>query len=202
MTKLILATRNIHKARELQTLLSDLDVTVLTLNDVSSDLVLREDGNTFEANALQKAQTVYRHTKVLSLADDSGLEVFFLNGRPGVFSARYAGEGATDEMNNQKLMAEMRAVAPRRRRAQFRSVLALVGDGMAEEVTEGICSGMLGEIPRGRNGFGYDPIFIPDGFVKTYAELTAEEKNLISHRARSFAKMKEILKVKLHFLTK
>jgi XTP/dITP diphosphohydrolase len=201
MTKLILATRNIHKARELQTLLSDLDVTVLSLNDVSSDLVLREDGDTFEANAFQKARTVYHHTKVLSLADDSGLEVFFLNGRPGVFSARYAGEGATDEMNNQKLLAEMRAVAPRRRRAQFRSVLALVADGV-EEVTEGVCPGVLGEIPRGTNGFGYDPIFIPDGFVKTYAELTAEEKNLISHRARSFAKMKEILKAKLRFLTK
>jgi XTP/dITP diphosphohydrolase len=202
MTKLILATRNIHKARELQTLLSDLDVTVLTLSDVSSDLVLREDGNTFEANAFQKARTVYHHTKILSLADDSGLEVFFLNGRPGVFSARYAGEGATDEMNNQKLLAEMRAVAPRRRRAQFRSVLALVGNRMNEEATEGICSGMLGEIPRGSNGFGYDPIFIPDGFNKTYAELTAEEKNLISHRARSFAKLKEILEAKLHFLTK
>jgi XTP/dITP diphosphohydrolase len=201
MTKLILATRNIHKAQELQTLLGDLDVDVLTLNDVSTDLKLREDGTTFEANAFQKARTVYHHTKLFALADDSGLEVFYLNGRPGVFSARYAGEEATDEMNNQKLLTEMRAVAPRRRRAQFRSVLALVGDGV-EEMTEGICSGMLGETPRGTNGFGYDPIFIPTGFTKTYAELTAEEKNLISHRARSLAKMKEILKVKLHFLTK
>jgi XTP/dITP diphosphohydrolase len=201
MTKLILATRNNHKARELQTLLSDLDISVLTLNDVSQDLVLREDGNTFEANAFQKARAVYHHTKMLSLADDSGLEVFYLNGRPGVFSARYAGEEATDEMNNRKLLAEMRAVTPRRRRAQFRSVLALVGHGV-EEMTEGICAGMLGEIPCGSNGFGYDPIFFPDGFTKTFAELTAEEKNLISHRARSFAKMKEVLKAKLHFLTK
>jgi XTP/dITP diphosphohydrolase len=120
------------------------------------------------------------------------LEVFYLHGRPGVFSARYAGAKATDEMNNRKLLEEMRGVAPRRRRAQFRSVLALVGDGM-EDSTEGICPGMLGESPRGTNGFGYDPIFIPDGFTKTYAELTAEEKNLISHRARSFAKMKEVL---------
>jgi XTP/dITP diphosphohydrolase len=201
MTKLILATRNIHKIRELQTLLGDLNVDVLTLNDVSAEIILREDGTTFEANAFQKARTVYHHTKLFALADDSGLEVFYLNGRPGVFSARYAGEEATDEMNNQKLLTEMRAVAPRRRRAQFRSVLALVGDGV-EEITEGICSGMLGETPRGNNGFGYDPIFIPTGFTKTYAELTAEEKNLISHRARSLAKMKEILKVKLHFLTK
>jgi len=99
-------------------------------------------------------------------------------------------------MNNQKLMAEMRGVAQRRRRAQFRSILALVGDGIAD-VTEGICPGMLGETPRGTNGFGYDPIFIPDGFAKTYAELTAEEKNLISHRARSFSKMKEVLRSKM-----
>ncbi len=124
------------------------------------------------------------------------MEVFYLHGRHGVFSARYAGSKATDEMNNRKLLEEMRGVAPRRRRAQFRSVLALVGDGM-EDSTEGICPGQLGETPRGTNGFGYDPIFFPDGFSKTYAELTAEEKNLISHRARSFAKMKEVLGSKL-----
>ena len=153
MTEIILATHNIHKARELKTLLSDLDIDVLTLDDISTDIVLREDGDTFEANAFQKAKIVYNHTKLISLADDSGLEVFYLNGRPGVFSARYAGAGATDEMNNQKLLDEMRGVAPRRRRAQFRSVLALVGDGM-EEMTEGICPGTIGETPRGTNGFG------------------------------------------------
>lgn len=195
MIEIILATHNIHKARELKTLLSDLNIKVFTLDDISVEIILREDGATFEENAFQKARIVHNHTKLISLADDSGLEVFYLNGRPGVFSARYAGIEATDEMNNQKLLDEMRGVAPRRRRAQFRSVLALVGDGM-EDVTEGICSGVLGEAPRGTNGFGYDPIFIPDGFVKTYAELTAKEKNLISHRARSFAKMKEILKTK------
>jgi XTP/dITP diphosphohydrolase len=200
MIKLVLATHNIHKARELKALIGDLHVDVLTLDDFSSELVLREDGDTFEANAFQKARIVHNHTKLISLADDSGLEVFYLNGRPGVFSARYAGTAATDELNNQKLLDEMRGVAPRRRRAQFRSVLALVGEGM-EEVTEGICPGVLGEIPHGINGFGYDPIFIPDGFVKTYAELTAEEKNLISHRARSFAKMRDVLKATLatHF---
>ncbi|MCX6120838.1 MAG: RdgB/HAM1 family non-canonical purine NTP pyrophosphatase [Ignavibacteriales bacterium] len=192
MTQLILATRNIHKARELKTLLSNLDVDVLTLNDISDEIVLREDGDTFEANAIQKARIVHARTKLLSLADDSGLEVFYLQGRPGVFSARYAGGEATDEMNNRKLLEEMRGVAPRRRRAQFRSVLALIGAGM-EEVTEGICPGSLGEAPRGTNGFGYDPIFIPDGFDKTYAELTAKEKNLISHRARSFAKMTKVI---------
>ncbi len=196
MTEIVLATHNVHKARELRTLLSDLDVEVLTLDDISAGIALREDGDTFEMNAFQKARIVHTHTKRLSLADDSGLEVFYLHGRPGVFSARYAGAEATDEMNNQKLLEEMCGVAPRRRRAQFRSVLALVGNGM-EEVTEGICTGTLGEIPRGTHGFGYDPIFIPDGFAKTYAELTAEEKNRISHRARSFANMRHVLKAKL-----
>ncbi|MGD0038630.1 MAG: RdgB/HAM1 family non-canonical purine NTP pyrophosphatase [Bacteroidota bacterium] len=200
MTEIILATHNIHKARELKTLLSDLNVDVLTLDDISTNIVLREDGDTFEANAFQKANIVHNHTKLISLADDSGLEVFYLNGRPGVFSARYAGAEATDEMNNRKLLEEVRGVAPRRRRAQFRSVLALIGDGM-EDMTEGICPGTIGETPRGTNGFGYDPIFIPDGFDKTYAELTAEEKNLISHRARSFAKMKKVMKTKLRPLT-
>ena len=196
MTKIILATHNIHKARELKTFFKDLDVDMLTLNDISPVIELREDGDTFEMNAIQKARIAYDRTQLITLADDSGLEVFYLNGRPGVFSARYAGPRATDEMNNQKLLEEMRGVTPRRRRAQFRSVLALIGDGM-EEVTEGICSGMLGETPRGTNGFGYDPIFIPDNFTKTYAELTAEEKNRISHRARSFAKMAIVLQLKL-----
>jgi len=196
MTDIILATRNIHKARELKTLLSGFDVNVRTLDDISDQIILKEDGDTFEVNAFQKARIVHSQTHLLSLADDSGLEVFFLHGRPGVFSARYAGAEATDEMNNRKLLQEMRGVAPRRRRAQFRSVLALVGENM-EEMTVGICPGTLGEKPAGTNGFGYDPIFIPEGFNKSYAELTSEEKNLISHRARSFAKMIKVIQSKL-----
>jgi XTP/dITP diphosphohydrolase len=136
---------------------------------------------------------VYEHAKIPALADDSGLEVFYLNGRPGVVSARYAGEGATDEANNQKLLGQMMGVAPRRRRAQFRAVLTLVGKGTVE-TTEGICSGMLAESPRGTNGFGYDPIFLPNGFDRTYAELTAAEKNTISHRAKALAAMKDVLR--------
>ncbi len=196
MNTLILATRNRHKAVELRTFLGELPFEVLTLNEIPEYIELKEEGFTFGENALQKARIVYKHTHLLSLADDSGLEVFFLDGRPGVFSARYAGDKATDEQNNHKLLAEMRGVAPRRRRAQFRSVLALVGKEI-EELTEGICSGVLAESPRGTNGFGYDPIFIPDGFAKTYAELTSDEKNRISHRSRSFEKMREVLRTKL-----
>ena len=195
MTEIILATRNLHKAGELKTMLRGMDVTVLTLDELPGDIELREDHDSFEGNALQKARIVHHQTKGIALADDSGLEVFYLNGRPGVFSARYAGAKATDELNNKKLLQEMRGVAPRRRRAQFRSVLALVGHDL-EELTVGICPGTLGETPRGTNGFGYDPIFIPDGFTKTYAELSAEEKNLISHRAKSFALMVQVIKSK------
>ena len=190
--KLVLATHNKYKAKELQTFFTGLPFEVMTLEDIPDSIELREDGSTFNDNALQKARIVHQATNLTALADDSGLEVFYLNGRPGVFSARYSGAGATDESNNIKLLEEMRGVPPRRRRAQFRSVLALVSDGM-EKLTEGICSGFLGEQPRGTNGFGYDPLFIPDGFSRTYAELTAQEKNKISHRSRSFDAMRKIL---------
>jgi XTP/dITP diphosphohydrolase len=193
MKKIVLATRNKHKIQEIKTILHDLPLEILTLNDFPGVPVLREDGATFQDNSLQKAQAVYRHTKLAALADDSGLELFFLNGRPGVLSARYAGEGASDEQNNEKLLEQMRGVAPRRRKAQFRAVLTLL-DEKGVDVTEGICPGTLAESGRGTNGFGYDPIFIPSGFSRTYAELTVEEKNQISHRARALAAMREVLR--------
>ena len=196
MKKLILATRNTFKIEELKAFLGDSGLEILTLNDLPQAPPLLEDGTTLQENALKKARAVNQFTKIPALADDSGLEVFFLNGRPGVRSARYAGDDATDEQNNEKLLAEMRGVAPRRRRCQFRAVLALVGDGF-EELSEGICPGKLGESPRGRNGFGYDPIFIPEGFSGTFAELTTEQKNRISHRARAHERMKEVLRQRL-----
>jgi XTP/dITP diphosphohydrolase len=193
MKKLVLATRNKHKIEELKTLLRDLDLEILTLTDFPSVPPLIEDGTTFQENALKKARAVFQHTTLPSLADDSGLEVFFLNGRPGVRSARYAGENATDEQNNEKLLREMRGVAPRRRRARFRAVIALVGSGF-EEIGEGTCIGSLAEDPRGTSGFGYDPIFIPDGFTRTYAELKEEEKNKISHRAKAVEAVRDTMR--------
>ena len=193
MNNVVLATRNKHKIEEIRTILSDLPVRFLSLDDFPHVPPLREDGATFQENSLQKARAVFEYTKLPTLADDSGLEVFFLNGRPGVISARYAGGGATDEANNQKLLGQMMGVAPRRRRAQFRAVLTLV-NGTTVETSEGICPGMLAESPRGTNGFGYDPIFLPDGFTRTYAELAAAEKNTISHRSRALAGMRDILR--------
>ncbi len=196
MKNLVLATRNKYKIEELKTLLSGLDLEIVTLNEFPNIPPLVEDGATFHDNALKKARVVFQHTKLPALADDSGLEVFFLNGRPGVRSARYAGENATDEQNNQKLLREMRGVAPRRRRAQFRAVIAMVGPGY-EETSGGTCMGILGESPRGTNGFGYDPIFIPDGFARTYAELTSEEKNKISHRSKAVEAGREMIRKRL-----
>lgn len=196
MKRLVLATNNQHKIKEIKTLLEDLDIEIVSLNEISNPPVLIEDKLTFRENALSKARTIFQHTKITALADDSGLEVFFLNGRPGVFSARFAGDRATTELNNKKLLSEMMGVPQRRRKARFVAALALVGEGF-EEVTEGICSGTLGEEARGTNGFGYDPLFIPDGLTKTYAELTAEEKNQISHRARALEKMRIIIQNKL-----
>jgi XTP/dITP diphosphohydrolase len=193
MKQIVLATRNSHKINELKFFLNGLPLEVLTLNDFPQVGSLIEDGSTFEENAIKKARQVFLQTNVSALADDSGLEVFFLNGRPGVYSARYAGAGATDKVNNVKLLQEMRGVAPRRRTAQFRAMLAFVGKGI-EIAREGICPGSLGEHPIGSNGFGYDPVFIPAGFLKTYAQLTAEEKNRISHRSKAFDNMRLILK--------
>ena len=195
MKKLILASRNENKIEELTLFLSDMNLEVLTLNHFPVVPQVAEDGATFQENALKKARAVYQITKIPALADDSGLEVFFLNGRPGVRSARYDGDDTTDERNNEKLLEEMRGAPPRRRRAQFRAVLALVGNGF-EDLTEGICLGNLAEGPRGTNGFGYDPIFIPDDFSRTYAELSPDEKNKISHRARAFRALTEILRGK------
>jgi len=193
MKQLVLATNNEHKIREIRSLLKALPLELLTLRDIPNFPPLVEDGETFQDNALRKAVTVFQHANFPALADDSGLEVFYLNMEPGVYSARYSGPNATDAQNNEKLLQAMRGVAPRRRRAQFRSVIAFVDKGV-KELTEGIFSGTLAEAPRGSNGFGYDPLFIPDGMTITSAELTDEEKNAISHRGQSLRKMIEVLR--------
>jgi XTP/dITP diphosphohydrolase len=194
--RLVLASRNEHKLLELRSFLRDLPVEVIAVDELAPGLTLIEDGVTFTENALKKARAVFATTKTVALADDSGLEVFYLNGRPGVYSARYAGNGATDSINNEKLLGVMRGVPARRRRAQFRALLALVGPGF-EEIASGACTGMLAEAPTGTNGFGYDPIFVPDGFDQTFAELTQDEKNRISHRSRAFAALRDILRRRL-----
>ena len=189
--KLLLATHNKHKAEEFQAMLGDLGVEVLTLDTFPHVGEIVEDAETIEGNALKKARAVYALTGLPAMADDTGLEVFYLNKAPGVYSSRYAGPEATYADNCRKLLADMKGVPPRRRAAQFRCVLALVAAGIAPILEEGVCRGMIIEMPRGEGGFGYDPIFLPDGYDQTFAEMPLAVKNAISHRGRALQKMKE-----------
>jgi XTP/dITP diphosphohydrolase len=149
-----------------------------------------EDGDTFYANALKKACAVASVAGVLSMADDSGLEVDALGGRPGVHSARYAGSDATDAQNNEKLLRELSGVADGERTARFRCTIVLVdGEGRELLVAKGACEGRIVASPRGTHGFGYDPLFVADGYQQTMAELAPEKKNEISHRAKAAAKL-------------
>lgn len=196
MKRLVLATHNKDKVKEFHDLLAGLDIEVVSLDAFPAVGEIKEDGETLEENALIKAREVHRVTGLPSLADDTGLEVFYLNGAPGVFSSRYAGEHATYEDNVRKLLRDLGGVPPRRRRAQFRCVLAYVGADRSEHLVEGVCGGVMTESPRGTNGFGYDPVFLPEGHAGTFGELSAEEKNAISHRARAALRMREHLAVR------
>ena len=194
MKQLLLATRNKHKAKEFQELLNDLHIEVLTLESFPHIGEVVEDASTLEGNALKKAHEVFRGAGIPTLADDTGLEVYYLNGEPGVYSSRYAGEKATYADNVKKLLRELRGVPARRRAARFRCVLAFIAPGDVEHHTEGICPGVIIEEPRGANGFGYDPIFVPDGFAETFAEMDSATKNHISHRGRAMQAFKEYLR--------
>lgn len=183
MKEVVLATTNKGKIREFSDLLGHVFGRITSLNDLCHIPDIVEDGKTFKENALKKARTVSRLTNKIALADDSGLEVEALQGRPGVFSSRYAGENAGDRENIEKLLRELNGVTDRR--ARFVCSLALVFPDGREIVVEGVCEGIILDEPRGEGGFGYDPVFFLPELNKTMAELTLEEKNLISHRSRA-----------------
>jgi XTP/dITP diphosphohydrolase len=200
--KIVLATRNKNKVEEIREILKMyLDDEVFSQIELLSSAdfqipEIEEDGETYEENALKKAREVYKFTKLPSLADDSGIEVEILGGRPGVFSARYAGEGATDEENNKKLLKELENVPIEKRKAKFKCVIAYV-DSVEERIFYGETSGKVIFEPLGDGGFGYDPLFLPDGFDLTYAQLPGEVKNRISHRSKALQKFAEFLTLKL-----
>lgn len=189
---LVIATRNPHKTAEIRAMLDGLPVTIKDMSDFPDCPDVVEDGRTLEENALKKALEIHRCTGLPVIADDTGLEVYYLLGEPGVRSARYAGEDATYDDNNHKLLGRMRQVPARKRDARFRCVVAFVANGV-EELFEGKVEGHILLAPRGGNGFGYDPIFRPDGYDRSFAELSADEKNAISHRARAIARFKDYL---------
>lgn len=193
--RLVIATFNQGKLQELRQLLADLNYSISDLHGFSSIQTIPELGETFIENASLKAIGYAKQTGLLTLADDSGLEVDALDGSPGVLSARYAHEGATDEERTAKLLRELSRVQSADRAARFVSVIALADkNGNVINISTGTCEGQIAEAPRGNNGFGYDPVFIPEGFNQTFAELPTEVKNRISHRARALSGTAEFLR--------
>ena len=193
--EMIAATNNNHKLKELRQILGEIGCEIFSLADVSLNIEIDETGATFEENALIKAKEICKLTNQISIADDSGLEVEALDGKPGVHSARYAGvEGeGKDSANNKKLLEVMKDIPEAKRKARFCSVIAIVFPEGREITAKGYIKGNIGFHGVGNNGFGYDPLFIIEGKDKTMAQLEAEEKNKISHRANALKKIKEKL---------
>jgi XTP/dITP diphosphohydrolase len=191
--ELVLATRNRNKVIELVALLGDLGITIRTLDEFPDAPDVVEDGDTCEANAVKKARVIAEFTGLPAVADDTGLEVDALGGRPGVYAARYAGEDATYEDNCRKLLRELTGVPREQRTARFLTVaaIALPSDGI--RVAQGTLEGVIAEEASGTLGFGYDPVFLIPKLGKTLAQLPADQKNMISHRAKAFAKVREML---------
>jgi XTP/dITP diphosphohydrolase len=190
--KVVVATRNRGKLREIIPLLAGapldrLRLELATIDELAPDAELREDGVTFEENALAKARQAARATGLPAIADDSGLEVDALDGAPGVYSARYAGPNADDAGNNAKLLEALRGLPPARRAARFRCVAVFVDPQRGIEIVrDGACAGEILAAPRGSDGFGYDPLFLVPAVGRTMAELPLDEKNRLSHRAAAF----------------
>jgi XTP/dITP diphosphohydrolase len=199
--KVVVASRNLHKVREIEALLGDLGWELVGIDSVAPGVELVEEEATFVGNALAKARQAVVAAAggsgvAAAIADDSGIEVDALGGAPGVRSARYAGEPCDDRRNNEKLLAELRGVAEGRRTARYRCAAAFVGVGgeAVEVVREGACEGRVLEVGRGTGGFGYDPLFFVEELGRTMAEIAAEEKNRISHRAKAFRALAEALR--------
>lgn len=191
---LLLGTRNVGKVREIESILGDVPWRIRSLEEFEDIEVPAETGDTYADNAIIKAQFYARATGLCALADDSGLEVEALGGAPGVYSARYAGAGASDADRRQLLLSELAAMPASQRNARFVCVVAIaLPEGAVLNKSEGTCNGKIIFEPRGTGGFGYDPLFVPDGFDKTFAELPDTIKNELSHRARALLKTRDFL---------
>lgn len=193
--RIIAATQNAHKITEMAAILETFGMEIISQGDAGLGAVdIEETGNTFEENSAIKARAICEMTGEIAIADDSGLTVDALNGEPGVYSARYAGPDTNDASNNAKLLDALKDVPPSKRTGQYISVITLAYPDGHILVSRGECTGQLLFSPRGEGGFGYDSLFVPDGTNKTFAEMTQEEKNAISHRAKALEGLKELLK--------
>ncbi len=193
MPELVIATKNKGKLKEIQTLLKKFNLHITSLADYPDAPAIVEDGKTFTQNALKKAVTIAMYTKKLTLGEDSGLEVKALQNAPGIFSARFAGEMATDKKNNLKLLTCLRGVPLKKRQARYRCVAALVDQKRIIGVVEGACAGVITTRSKGKNGFGYDPLFLIPRYGQTFGELDGALKDQISHRARALERLKIII---------
>ncbi|MCU9614052.1 XTP/dITP diphosphatase [Caldibacillus lycopersici] len=194
MKEMIIATKNAGKAKEFIEIFSPMGYTVKTLLDFPDAPDIEETGATFEENALLKAEGIAKYFNRIVIADDSGLAIDALEGRPGVYSARYAGESKDDEANIAKVLEELKEVPEEKRTAHFHCTLALTGPCMEPVIVEGMCDGVILTEKRGTSGFGYDPIFYVPALGKTMAEMNGEEKNSISHRGNAIRKLREWVK--------
>lgn len=185
LRRLVLATRNPSKHREIAAIYAHLPLTLLSLADYPEIVDLPEEGATYAENAVAKARPVAAATGLVALADDSGIEIAALDGAPGIHSARFLGGGATDAERNARVLALLHSIPVRRRTAWYRAVIAVALPDGAVRVFEGACAGAIAEAARGTGGFGYDPIFVPEGEAVTMAEISPDTKNRISHRARA-----------------
>jgi XTP/dITP diphosphohydrolase len=191
--RIVLATNNRDKIKEIKGIFSGLLVEVLTLEDFPGFPNVEETGKTLEENAILKAETIFRFTHLPSLADDSGLEVEVINGAPGVLSSRFAGEHCSYQDNNRRLLSLMEDIPPERRGAKFVCVVAIAKEVDNIVTVKGEVNGIITTEEKGENGFGYDPIFFLPQLNRTFAQLTLEEKNKISHRAQAFTKAKDLI---------
>ena len=190
--KIVLATHNEDKCAEMTAMLDEFPLQLISLEDFPEIGEIKENGSSLEENALIKARTVHSITRLLSLADDTGLEVDALDGKPGVYSARYAGENCSYSDNVQKLLQKMENIPADKRIAHFKTAIALIGENM-ELVSEGVVEGMITTKPKGVGGFGYDPVFYVLDKNKTYSEMKMTEKNQISHRGKAIQNMIKLL---------
>ncbi|MBQ2275431.1 MAG: RdgB/HAM1 family non-canonical purine NTP pyrophosphatase [Lachnospiraceae bacterium] len=193
MKKIIFATGNQHKMEEIKSIMADLPYEILSMKEAGISIDIEENGTTFEENSLIKARAIMNIAKEIVLADDSGLEVDALNKEPGIYSSRYLGEDTPYEVKNQEIIKRLEGVEEEKRTARFVCAVAAVFPDGREVVKRGTVEGIIGYEAKGENGFGYDPIFIPENSEKTLAQFSSEEKNQISHRKRALEQMKEVL---------
>ena len=201
METIIAASRNQHKITEIEAITKKFGMNIVSRDEAGiPKFEIEEDGETFEENSFKKANEIMKVCGKITIADDSGLMVDYLGGAPGVYSARFAGEDGNDTKNNEKLLMLLEGVSYKERRAKFVSVITMVYPDGTQLAARGECEGHIIDAPVGENGFGYDPLFVPDGYQRTFAQLSAEEKNQISHRAKALKQLEKLLEERENIL--